>query len=62
MARSVWVPIQDDRAGAKPAEMEEKKIEDIFKWLEAEVEPQLFVFCGSFRLVAAVKRAIQKTS
>lgn len=61
-ARTVWVPIEDERARVKPDELNEKTIEGIFEQLRGETEPQLVVFCGSFKLVADVKRALAKTA
>ena len=55
--RSVWIPIQDERAGTKPKELSQKSIEEILDQLKKEPTPQLLVFCGSFKLVAEVKRA-----
>lgn len=57
-ARTVWVPLEDERAGRRPEKLSEKTIEGIFEQLGAEKEPQLVVFCGSFKLVAGVKRAM----
>lgn len=58
--KTVWVPIKDERAGIRPDELVEKTAEEILKELKAESEPQCFVFCGSFKLVAAVMRAIEQ--
>lgn len=56
LAHTVWVPIEDERAGFAPENMPEKSIGAILDWLLSEGEPQVFVLCGSFRLIAAFKR------
>ena len=57
-ARTVWVPIEDERAGVKPEELSEKMVAEILEQLRGESEPQLMVFCGSFKLVAGAKRGM----
>jgi dihydrofolate synthase/folylpolyglutamate synthase len=57
--RTVWVPLVDERAGTRPEGLSEKPVEEIFEQLRVETLPQLVVFCGSFKLVAAVKRVLR---
>lgn len=59
LAHTVWVPIEDERAGSAPQQLSERSIESILDGLLATAEPQVFVFCGSFRLVAAVKHILK---
>lgn len=56
-ARSIWVALEDERAGTRPDELSEKTVEEILSELEKENTAQLMVFCGSFRLIAALKRS-----
>lgn len=49
--RTVWVPLEDVRAGVKPEELNEKSAPELLEILRRNQEPQLWVFAGSFRLV-----------
>ncbi len=60
LARTVWVPLQDERAGICPERLSEKSVGEILDPLLKTSEPQLVVFCGSFKLVAEVKRSVVK--
>ena len=57
-SKSVWVPLEDARAGMKPASLREETVEEILDRVARERKPLLFVFCGSFKLVAAVKKSL----
>ncbi len=57
-SKSVWVPLGDERAGTKPSSLREEEVSDILKRLAQERKSMLFVFCGSFKLVALVKRSL----
>ncbi len=57
-SKSVWVPLEDERAGTKPASLREESPEEILRRLARDGKPLLFVFCGSFKLVAAVKKSL----
>jgi len=57
-ARTVWIPLDDERAGTRPACLTERSVEQILECLRTGKKPRLFIFCGSFKLVAKVKRAI----
>lgn len=57
-SKSVWVPLADDRAGAKPAALREETVADILARLAQERKPLFFVFCGSFKLVSEVKKRL----
>lgn len=58
--KSVWIPIDDERAGEKPDILSASSVSGVFDQLNREKEPQLFVFCGSFKLVAAVKKFLRQ--
>lgn len=55
--RSVWIPLQDERAGEKPEGFEEEELNTFFEQLSAQ-KPQFIVFLGSFKLVGAVKQRL----
>lgn len=55
--RSVWIPLEDERAGEKPEGFEELSLNIFFEKLEEE-SPQFIVFVGSFKLVGAVKKRL----
>jgi dihydrofolate synthase/folylpolyglutamate synthase len=57
--RTVWVPLQEERAGEKPQSLSGAQVKDIFGDLLREKVPQFWVFVGSFRLVAEVKRSLK---
>lgn len=52
---SVWIRLEDERAGSVPEDMNALSLEDFMKSLGGQAPGQLVVFVGSFRLVAAVK-------
>lgn len=56
--KMVWIPLKDERASEKPVELEEHTVGEILSTLHNKKTPQFFVFCGSFKLVAAVKRGL----
>ncbi len=58
-ARTVWVPLSDERAGVKPAAIGSAAVLDLLEDLAREKEAQLWVFAGSFKLVAEVKRVLE---
>lgn len=57
--RTVWVPIEDVRAGSRPVDMSEASVADLLSKLIQESIPQFWVFAGSFKLVAEVKRVLE---
>ncbi len=52
--RTVWVPLEEVRAGKKPEELTEMAAHEIFEALNRETEPQFLAFVGSFRLVCRI--------
>lgn len=58
--RTVWVPLNDIRAGEKPAHLDSMPVEDILVRLQYEKNPQFWVFAGSFKLVSEVKKYCKK--
>jgi len=52
--RTVWIRLDDVRAGTCPSDLSAFSVSDILKQLQVEEIPQLFVFAGSFRLAADV--------
>jgi len=58
-ASTVWVPLQDLRAGEKPPELEEATVLDLLDDLAREKTPQFLVFAGSFKLLASVKIVLE---
>lgn len=55
--RSVWIPLEDERAGEKPEGFEGLALNAFFEKLGGE-SPQFIVFVGSFKLVGAVKQRL----
>lgn len=58
--RTVWVPLDDARAGTPPSELAVKSLDEILLHLSKEREGRFVVFCGSFRLVAAAQKCIER--
>ncbi len=56
--RSIWVELDHPRAGDAPDVLPSAQVAEIFDQLRHEETPKLFVFVGSFRLVAAVKKEL----
>ena len=56
--RSIWVELDHPRAGDAPDVLPSAKVGEIFEQLKHGETPKLFVFVGSFRLVAAVKEEL----
>lgn len=58
--RTIWVELDHPRAGETPDVLPSAQVSEIFDQLSHEDTPKLFVFVGSFRLVAAVKEEMAK--
>lgn len=58
-ARTVWVQIEDLRAGEKPEDLGAATVLDLLDELRREKKPQFWIFAGSFKLVAEVKRVLE---
>ena len=57
-ARTHWVPLDDERAGERPSDLDEFKLEKFKGLLNSKEEPSLFAFVGSFRLVKRIKERL----
>jgi|GEM_PF-3382486 len=55
---TVWIPIDDERAGSNPAEHHVQKIQPLLEGLKEKKTPQTLVIMGSFKLIAATKKAL----
>lgn len=55
--RTVWIPLEEERAGKAPAELDSKAIPDWAPLLKTE-DSELYCFVGSFRLVQALKKSL----
>lgn len=59
-ARSNWILLDDERAGQCPDDMTAITTEELLEKLDAEKDAQLLGVVGSFKLVAAVKKVLEK--
>lgn len=55
---TVWIPIEDDRAGLNPSEHKTQSIQDLLTELDTDKNPRLIVIMGSFKLIAAFKKSL----
>lgn len=55
-SKTVWVPLEDARAGKKPRALQEETVQEVLSRVARMPKPQLLVFCGSFKLVAELKK------
>ncbi len=53
--RTFWIPLEDERAGKKPDPLQEMPLPEILERLKNTALPELWLFVGSFKLVAKVK-------
>ncbi|MFT7184140.1 MAG: folylpolyglutamate synthase/dihydropteroate synthase [Oceanicoccus sp.] len=56
---TIWVPVEDARAGLNPEKFRVERVEELFRELDRLESPQVLVIIGSFKLVAAVKMLLQ---
>lgn len=55
---STWISIDDPRAGLNPTGFAQKEVKEILETIMKDDEAKIFAFLGSFKLVAAIKRAL----
>lgn len=55
---TVWIDLDDERAGTAPEDLNAVSIDEFLESLEIEPAGRLVIFVGSFKLVAGVKREL----
>lgn len=56
--QTVWVPVEDERAGLKPEVLDSIHLSDLLAELSKKTVPDFLVLIGSFKLVRAAKRLL----